>query len=447
MADKFKWCKNVHSNLLHEYGEEGREYCIFHAPKGQKKVRPDFFNSEIYRLITSAIRNNRACELLGTIFEGDISFEKYHQNNPLPVIDFSNAEFHGNVSFNGVMFDKLVSFNHTIFWGDVDFTVATFNEKALFNFTKFNEAETYSHAMSMITKEHGKKTEKNDSKRKGMADFRGVEFDGRPSFLKAIFGGDATFYGAIFKDGAIFNDTNFIKGSMFSNITLEKNIRFEHTNLTKVSFIDTDLRMVDFFDCIFPKKNANDVLYDEKVLDENGKLSEALGAKINSVEILYRQLKQKYKEEHNQQEASKWHYREKEMQRRRTSRSECLPFLLLNLYYYSSGYGEDPKKALKFLIFLFIAVSLILGILGLCPVDSDNPSYGIKCIRIWWPFDMDFRKVGAIFINTLKYSLFQRDYYLKPSTQLGEFVRFLGQIFIPIQTALFVLALRNRFRR
>jgi len=50
-------------------------------------------------------------------------------------------------------------------------------------------------------------------------------------------------------------------------------------------------------------------------------------------------------------------------------------------------------------------------------------------------------------VDTFKYATFQKDYTLKPSTLCGEFIKLFAQILIPLQTAFFVMALRNRFRR
>src|SRR5208337_5174387 len=85
---------------------------------------------------------------------------------------------------------------------------------------------------------------------------------------------------------------------------------------------------------------------------------------INKVENLYRQLKQKYKDEHNEPEVSKWHYREKAMFRRRNHWRRFLPSIA-TLYCLCSGYGERPIRAGLALAALLLMISLLFGFVGL----------------------------------------------------------------------------------
>ena len=71
---------------------------------------------------------------------------------------------------------------------------------------------------------------------------------------------------------------------------------------------------MDFRNCEFPKKRGYDVLYDEIKLFDKKKTGD-FKDELKKVETLYRQLKQKYKADHDEANASHWHYQEKEMQR------------------------------------------------------------------------------------------------------------------------------------
>ena len=211
----------------------------------------------------------------------------------------------------------------------------------------------------------------------------------------------------------------------------------ENAILKKVSFLDTDLRKIDFDNCTWPKKEDRDVLFDELELAEKN----APSKDINKVESLYRKLKQKCKEEHNEAEVSNWHYGEKEMQRKKTPVKNVMTYSFLHLYYMSSGYSEEPRRGLLVLIFMICVAAFILSVLGLTPT-TDKMSYEVKSIQ--WPRSMD---IELLFVNIFKYITYQREYTLAPMSKCGDFAKSAFQILISIQAALFALAVRNKFRR
>lgn len=413
-ADNYKWCKDLAS-----YKIDDKYYCIFHAPNGKNKLlmaglNDEGFNETVFRRIIDAIDKGIECDLSGTIFVGDITFGNLSGKTDLPKINLSSAIFSGKTLFNSVKFSGYAMFVDAVFKGDAYFNGAKF-EETHFDRAVF-ERETF---------------------------FTYTIFNKKIDFRSTTFIESAYFYGQTFKEEGILQE-----------ITIREKLIFEYTNLEKVSFLNTDVRNIDFINCKFPKIGWRNVLYDEICIlkMEEGLFFELMHEKVSEkdiikkVEILYRRLKQKYKEEHNEPEVSNWHYGEKEMQRRRTGFKEFFPYLFLNLYYISSGYGEDPRKALSFLIFLILAVFLTLAVCGLSPVDTVNPPYGITG-NVSLSSLTDFNVLKVLFIDTLKNLTFQKDYFLEPSTLWGELVKTIAQILIPLQAAFFTLAIRNRFRR
>ena len=521
------WC-----NGLDSYDVEGKQYCVFHAPKlGVGVTTAEEFNELVYARIIRAKHISEPCNLSGTVFKGDISFSRFDKDNPLPEVNFSYAEFSGVAYFSGAQFGgranfrgarfsgEVYLFDNTQFSGGVDFSGALFSGKASF-FIKtqfggkanFSGAQFSGEADFSVARFSGE-AHFLDAQFGGRANFRGARFSGEADFSKAKFSGEAGFTQAEFSGEAYFRDAKFsgeagffrvrfgreadfskvvfCKPVDFSKATfkekavfygietefpeftgafigldIDDKIRFENVNLKKISFLDTDLRKVDFINCKFPERKGQEVLYDEIELfnKKKEKSAEEFKAELKKVEALYRLLKQKYKEGHNEARASHWHYQEKEMQRHgvkgflsetgkdivkylkgtevkeffshikrlfssvRAKSKEFFLWLFLNLYYLTSGYGEEFERALVVLICLFLVFSVVLTFF-LTP-DS-NPSYGI----------------ANGFIDTFKYATFQKDYALKPSNIRGEFIKILAQMLIPIQTALFIMALRNRFRR
>lgn len=412
-AEQYKWCKDQTTVFK---DEEGKDYCVFHAPKGEKGKMLQDFNKLIFERIDEAKKNKTVCDLSGTVFKGDIDFYKFNENNPLPEIKFSKAIFTGVTTF---IFSQ--------FGDKIDFSFAEFKKDAHFGPTKFER----------------------------FAAFVGAKFYGTAYFIASEF-----------------------KKARFDNLKITKNVIFEDANLTKVSFNDTDLRMIDFINCTWPKKliwgvnprivTFRDVLYDELELFSNiedyeedksfyqrlkskfkGSLSEILKRelsgfkkdiscdkeKIKKVEILYRMLKQKYKEEHNDPEVSNWHYGEKEMYRKGSRFRRFFLLSLSNLYWLSSGYGERPFRSGIVLSLLIIAISVLFGLTGLKPINSESVIEIKEWADIW-----KFEYLKA----TIEYATFES----KPDfIPLNWFLKIAAKLLIPLQTALFALAVRNRFRR
>ena len=144
-------------------------------------------------------------------------------------------------------------------------------------------------------------------------------------------------------------------------------------------------------------------------------------------------LKQKYKEEHNEPEVSNWHYGEKEMFRKGSLIGRYLS--LSNLYWFSSGYGERPLRAGIMLVWLIIAISILFGLTGIKPVDGSNIIEIKQLTDIW---DIDY------LVATLQYATFETRPDFIP---VNLFLKIVAKLLIPLQTALFALAVRNRFRR
>jgi hypothetical protein len=112
-------------------------------------------------------------------------------------------------------------------------------------------------------------------------------------------------------------------------------------------------------------------------------------------------------------------------------------------YWASSGYGERPLRAFIVLAALVAAAGLTLAALGFKEIPGSDR--GVGFVQLLDPFSLD--KVWAVVANFFKYITFQRDFFLAPATMFGEFIKAVAQVLIPIQVALFVFALRNKFRR
>jgi uncharacterized protein YjbI with pentapeptide repeats len=528
MAEKYKWCKDLTAPCR---DEEGKEYCVFHAPGGQKGVSHEAFNGLVYEKINNSQNEKSLCDFSGAIFSGYISFHQYDKNNPLPKIKFLDAQFKNGADFSEVHFSGEASFLYAHFGRDTFFKEATFigladfrssefsgaavfssakflkvadfqsakfrgasfvkanfNGKASFLFAEFSEQAYYSEAQfsNILKFAHTTfidRVEFHDVQFRGETYFRNTKFSD-VSFKKACFKkrvdfcdgteirGDANFYDVQFIGEAFFRGRIFIKGGILDKLIIKEKTLFEKVNVKRLLFFDADLRKIDFVNCEWEKKHGRRVLFNELklfqekreyiskkaqytqtgkplgqiqgLLDKRLNQVKARSAEINKVGILYRMLKQKYKDEHNDPEVSDWHYGEREMYRKESIFRRYCPLSFSNLYWLSSGYGERPIRAGIFLIFLIIGLSITLGLSGLKAIDGKDLANVMSIQGVADIANKD--KLNALILNTFQYALFKEAYY-KPDSITGYYLKFLVQVLMPVQIGLFAFAVRNRFRR
>lgn len=190
---------------------------------------------------------------------------------------------------------------------------------------------------------------------------------------------------------------------------------------------EVDLENASFTTCHWPTKadrpNGRIKLRDE---DKPGRLQPARD--------FYQRMKRKYKDEHNEYEASRWHIAEMEAQLKLLRADKNSKFLKCCLWYYkwSSGFGEAPLRACLWLLGL---VFLPLAWTAAAEVAQHF---------VWWSFD--WGRIDAVVTAWLGYLPLTRSVPPGASGLLRAGMLF-WQLLVAIQATLFVFALRNRFRR
>ena len=417
-----------------------------------------FVNSQIRRRANfGGVRFNGEADFRSVRFGGVANFWQVKFNeNAL----FQNARFDRGADFWGVQFIKESNFGYTRFKGDADFTNTQFSVKADFTESEFAEKadflKTVFGGLAYFGEVQFKGLSEFSLAQFGeKADFSGAQFGRKANFRRIQFSGEANFSSSSFNEKAYFVGTKWGQVN-FNNLEVGENVRLESVDIRKVSFLGTDIRRMDFIKCDWPLIKGSKFLYDEALIsgERNPALSlparflkafknirislrdySTIAGKYEKVEILYRGLKQKYKEEHNEAEASIWHFREKEMWRKRNLFRRFFPFSLSNLYWLSSGYGERVTRAGLMLFVLLVGLAMVSRTAGLELVKSNTS------------FTVDPKNFVAVLLNTAEYAAFIKAPLLKPVTLWGEFFKFLTRILVPIQAALLFLAIRNRFRR
>jgi uncharacterized protein YjbI with pentapeptide repeats len=384
--------------------------------------------------------------------------------------DFSGASFTEGTNFSEATFTKGVNFSGVTFTEGADFSWATFTQGADFTGATFTEGADF--PWPTITKE---------------ADFTGATFTGWAEFYETTFRVRGNFSRACIGGRVIFRDINprdeaglappFIGD--FGNLEFQDRgvLRFQDTSLARASFEGTDLRRPEFHHVTWNSYHGRQAIYDEVYLrqrenkfpwfwnwfwawlsghlalrafaleightaDTTGRDSMGTylaeepappeppwGDDYGEVERLYRNLQENYKQAGDYKNLGDFHYGEMEMHRR-ASKWRWFPFYWYNLYWFLSGYGERPSRALGWLAGFLLALPLIV-----------------------WGFGLDRVAGGTTpgFLETFTYifekATFQRPLLLSNLNHLGTFISNLSLLIIPGQAALFLLALRNRLGR
>jgi len=395
------------------------KYCLFHAPVDQKKcgngkpMPKKLFKNFVFQYIEKRhdASKNLLCNISGTVFPDDIDFSAhYSKDKRLENISLQHAVFSGKAKFEGLTIKGLVLANAKIY-GEANFKGVVFEDDP---------------GLDHLT------------------------FRSRAYFEKAEFQKGCCFTGSIFEKVAWFSECIFSGTMVFHSIKASRNaLRMHKLTKDSLSFV------------LFPSLEAHQFSFKEcpDWPDDFGFENEEKTSKL-TLEELYRALKQKAVEEHDQPQVSRWHYREKLMQLKQllgAKTPESLSLLetvendsfcvwhhayqwlrlacmwphdkwraLTWWYWWASGFGERPRRAGIVLLLLLAPVLAIFLSAELCPVQT------------FW---------GRV-LAMLQHLMFVTNPKAAPNMPFLAFVVvLLTRILIPLQFTLFALAVRNRFRR
>jgi hypothetical protein len=472
-------CEYEHEDYKCEYDIDDRidnEFCILHSKNVEKKDQKDFNN---------AMTNH--CLKVGNFFVGFVfpwyfTFEggefrgntdfrfarftddacfnnaKFNGSADFRYVTFSeksnfeNAIFKGNALFFGCKFGEDSYFENAIFSGEADFKAVNFGGRAnfakvAFNGDSFFYASTFSGEAYFKEAKFSRNTELQhtefieyvnfgSAEFKGDADFRVVRFNGDVDFVFSQFHQNADFLLSHFKGYTDFFGAKFGLNAdshvSFRFLKFSKNavVAFRDVNLTRCSFVGTDLRIPEITNATWPRPVTDDrrCVYDELIAKPAG---------YGHIENLYRQLKQNYEDRKDYERARDFHYGEKEMRRKSPTTSPGL-WLLLSLYSLTSGYGERLLRPL-----ICAAGLLLISTIGYV-------LFGLK---------LKLNDVTRILDGSSGWDWLQAAHYtframtlLKPenlATPIGcaELIFAADSILGPILIGLFALAIRQRLKR
>jgi uncharacterized protein YjbI with pentapeptide repeats len=393
---------------------QAQGYCILHAPWDGKDLSA--FQAAIDEIIKEAQEESQVCHFSFCYFPPSYDCQNLKRAFKFSC-NFTGAQFAGDANFWGAEFSEDTYFWEAKFFREAYFLEAKFSKKKK---ARFGKAEFF-----------------------GNTYFSEAEFSGEAYFWEAKFYGNAYFGGTKFFGEIDFNTAEFRQRADFYKVETAKNatvhfqgvrllkpqqVFFHHVDLSRWSFLDTDLRRIDFNDVtwgtirrLWSRRTA---IFDEiSVSNEKVKVPKEYLAKV---ERLYRHLKQNYESQRDYGRAGDFYYGEMEMKRRQLNPLGQIPFWIYRIL---SGYGESYPRALFWLIVMWLLFAVLFTVVGYTDEWGNHADLWRSLIYSAQSMTL-FHEPKITFDNTL-----------------GQAVELVASVLGVIQIALFGLALQRRFKR
>jgi uncharacterized protein YjbI with pentapeptide repeats len=381
---------------------QAQGYCILHAPWDGKDLSA--FQAAIDEIIKEAQEESQVCHFSFCYFPPSYDCQNLKRAFKFSC-NFTGAQFAGDANFWGAEFSEDTYFLEAKFSGDAYFWKAKFS---------------------------------------GDADFLETKFSGDANFVGAEFSGDANFWRAEFRQRADFSGVETAKNATVNfqwvRFLKPQQVFFHHVDLSRWSFLDTDLRRIDFNDVTWGTirrlLSRRTALFDElNVSNQKDKLAK--------VERLYRHLKQNYESQRDYGRAGDFYYGEMEMKRRQLNPLGQIPFWIYRIL---SGYGESYPRALFWLIVMWLLFAVLFTFVG-----YTDKEMGISVQRYltwnpseWWGTISDIAR--SLIYSAQSMTLFH-ELNITFHSAWGKAIKLVASVLGVIQIALFGLALQRRFKR
>ncbi|NDV23827.1 pentapeptide repeat-containing protein [Desulfovibrio sp. JC022] len=386
---------------------------------------------------------------------------------------FEKSKLKTNVGFLKCEFDD-VKFDSTHFLMRTFFIKSIFNKSAYFDNCTFNDVsfeEAKSQKAFRIQDSTLNESNFNSMIFHGSIDFNNSEFSNTADFTNTIFLNYSNFKNTKFQGTALFLHTHFKEWTYFRNAAFKgettfagaiskETILIESTDLSNLKLTETNIESFQFTECTWPTINGRKAIYDEKIALESDQTPDYL-----KLEEIYRRLKKIARQNNDEMQTSAWHYKEKEMMRKRLRQENgpgviekiaakacaCLPcdiertkekfsklltltekqrtpFLrfLNSAYWIVSGYGEEPLRAGIWML-IFILGAILPAFFG---PEVNQVTNTLSDFIKGWMWYMPLMKVSDV-----------------DATGWNYLFKAIFNVTISIQAALFAFALRNKLRR
>jgi uncharacterized protein YjbI with pentapeptide repeats len=467
---------------------QAQGFCILHAPWDGKDLSA--FQAAIDEIIKEAREGSGTCDFWRCYFPPSYDCQNLEEAFKFNC-DFMETKFSGYANFMRAVFSGYADFMEAEFYEYADFTEAEFPVHAHFVKAKFSRGAGFVRAQFFRSADFSEAEFSRyagfiQAKFFGDAGFGGARFRGSAFFGRAEFSRDADFSGAKFYEHANFVEAKFSQETSFDRATFSQStdfshaktkppgqvwfwnvsfskpqqIKFHHVDLSRWSFLDTDLRRIDFDNVAWgtipsisalrsrrwvrrwerrhlsrrfllrllrlrlrltPSRTA---LFDEiRVSNKKVKVPKEYLAKV---ERLYRHLKQNYESQRDYGRAGDFYYGEMEMKRCQLNPLGQIPFWIYRIL---SGYGESYPRALFWLIVMWLLFAVLFTVVGYTDEWGNHAD-------LW----------RSLIYSAQSMTLFH-ELNITFHSAWGKAIKLVASVLGVIQIALFGLALQRRFKR
>jgi len=349
-------------------------------------------------------------------------------------VRFFQAKFAQSVRFGETVFNFDAYFSHTQFAGLADFSAAAFNDGSVFKVATFGSK----------------------------ADFTGTLFRGKiADFTRTSFTNDVRFDRSLFSmafvkrlPGAMDPISESATGPVVADFTgatfaEPQLVHFRRVNRAyprrttsgampdgfRVRFLDCDVSGIHLDDVNWYRNRNRMVLQDEITVSCRKFMPEE---RHELVSLAYQQLVSNFEDKGFYDLAEDCYVGSMEMKRLDPLRPVFVR-VILTLYRGASMYGSDYSRAFAVLIGMIVVAGLLFALpwAGLAVAQPSNVHQSVSGWR---------RLPGGLF-HAFEIASFQRNTLYSADTVFGRLMSMITGILIPSQLALFLLAVRRRFRR
>lgn len=442
-------------------------YCILHSHYPDKDQ--DLFQQTIEEVVSYAVEHGTPCDFTNVHFPRDYDYHRLTEALEHDCcfkeavfqrhdhINFDNLRVQGNVDFSEATFNGKTSFENTIFEDDVCLYNAKFESLTNFFNSEFHGKANFSAANI------------------ASSTFRQATFFRRPHFGVTTFCNDVSFHRTIFREGSNFYKARFLAHADFRRAEFHgytsfveaifESATFSRAYMSFCRLLMVDLNNIDFTGSIWPEKRYRRFLPSRKtVYDEDDCILSKEPYDIDHIIKLYRKLCENQENIKEYELAGDFHYGAQELERKKLGgwppgEASQYPLPVHNgwrwirrnvlslraWYHHLSGYGERPGQTLTIWVVLLLAATLGVMYAGFPASGSDDL---IQYHWTWRLSDLNWKLAEdslSAFLYVLRASTFRLQLQNVGLATTG-IVTF-ASIFGPLQLALFVLALRRRFKR
>lgn len=417
----------------------------------------------------------------GVKFRGDVGFWNCLFENKRMKVDFNEGGFGGATGFLDTIFDvKATSFQscefrdlnmwrctftgesfrcNASFKGDtVSISDCRFSSKRNdFSRSKFQCKSTlvYSNEFS------GELTTFDTAKFKNpRTEFLGNQFNSAyTAFDDSVFLGRVTFSNLPDRKQSFTGIMSFMR----LDITGCESISFQHVDLSRVRFVDTNLTSIEFIDVTWrpipyfkPKRRGlfDEILFRETAKGNSKRHPQAFVSLLSSekesiisaenVEAIrraYQQLRYNSEEQKDYMSVGDFYYGEMEMRRMKLPFWKRIIFSWEALYRIVSGYGERWVNSIAIIVIMLLVFPALILYSGINQIDYDlalSIRPPLEILQNYW--------------DAFKYNLLSI-FYLKDVTTHYQptietkLMQTIEIVVLPALATLFILALRRKFKR